>query len=92
MLPDYAQSVGPVQAMLAAHFGRENSDPDRIAGIVLKLAACAKPPLHLLLGSDSLQYCAPSEAQRKEEGERWVDMTRSADATATGPIPECPAA
>jgi len=90
ILPDYLPSVGPVRDMLASHFGHENSDPARIAELVLRLPRCTQPPLHLLLGSDSLQYVEPSETQRRTEGERWVAITRSTDATAAGLIPEFP--
>jgi NAD(P)-dependent dehydrogenase (short-subunit alcohol dehydrogenase family) len=90
ILPDYLPSVGPVRDMLAAHFGQENSDPTRIAELVLRLSRCTQPPLHLLLGSDSLQYVEPSETQRRTEGERWAPITRSTDATASGRIPEFP--
>lgn len=92
LLPDYAQSVNPVRQMLASHFGHENSDPARIAEVVLRLAEYAQPPLHLLLGSDSLQYCGPSDALRFAEGERWQEITRSTDASACGAIPEFPTA
>ena len=87
---DYLQSVGAVRDMIAAHNGREISDPARVAALVLRLAECSQPPMRLLLGSDSLQYVGPSEAHRHAEGQRWLAITRSTDATASGPIPTFP--
>src|SRR5205823_1043221 len=51
LLPDYEPSVGAIVAALRSHWGQENSDPAKVAEVVLRLAASDHLPAHLLLGS-----------------------------------------
>ncbi|MDR3429641.1 SDR family NAD(P)-dependent oxidoreductase [Silvimonas sp.] len=88
--PEYEASVGGLLALLKPHIGHENSDPARIAQVVLRLAYHDAPPAHLLLGSDALQYAGLVEADRAAAGERWRAVSATADATETGPIPPLP--
>jgi NAD(P)-dependent dehydrogenase (short-subunit alcohol dehydrogenase family) len=87
---DYRASIGPIRDMLASHSGHESGDPSKVAQVMLRLAAHPRPPLHLLLGSDSLNYVGPSEAERASEGRRWEPVTRAIDFDAAGPIPLFP--
>src|SRR5580700_5882120 len=72
MIPDYEPSVGAVAKMLKSHWGQENSDPKKVAQVVLRLAASSdRLPAHLLLGSDAVQYAGKAEAARQADAERW---------------------
>ncbi|MFY1663798.1 SDR family NAD(P)-dependent oxidoreductase [Pseudomonas sp. Pseu.R1] len=86
----YEQNVGQMRDLLRKIAGNENSDPDRVAQVVLKVAEHAQPPLRLLLGSDALHYLAPVEANRAETAERWKAVSASVDFSATGPVAELP--
>lgn len=89
-LPAYEQNVGQMRELLRKIAGNENSDPDRVAQVVLKVAEHPQPPLRLLLGSDALHYLAPVETDRAETAERWKAVSTSVDFSATGPVPALP--
>jgi NAD(P)-dependent dehydrogenase (short-subunit alcohol dehydrogenase family) len=86
----YQQNVGEMRSLLRNISGNENSDPQRVAQVVLKVAEHAQPPLRLLLGSDALQYLAPVGASRAETAERWKAISTSVDASATTAVPSLP--
>src|SRR6476661_7527662 len=52
LIPDYEPSIGAVIAALKSLWGKENSDPAKVAQVILRLAASDRHPAHLLLGSD----------------------------------------
>jgi len=87
LLPDYEQSVGSLIKALESHWGHENSDPAKVAQVVLRLAASDQLPAHLLLGSDAVQYAGRAEATRAADRERWREVTVSTDVSATAPLP-----
>jgi NAD(P)-dependent dehydrogenase (short-subunit alcohol dehydrogenase family) len=86
----YQQNVGEMREFLRNIAGNENSDPDRVAQVVLKVAEHEQPPLRLLLGSDALQYLAPVEADRAATAERWKAVSTSVDFSATAAVPFLP--
>ncbi|MEA3181698.1 MAG: hypothetical protein QOI59_5221 [Gammaproteobacteria bacterium] len=90
MLPDYEESVGHWLNILHGYSGREASDPARVAAVVVKLASHANPPVHLLLGSDALQFAGLSESARAEADLRWREVTLSTDYSAPSGLPEFP--
>src|ERR1700720_4501846 len=55
LLPDYEPSVGAVIRALASHWGQENSDPAKVAQVILRLADTNNLPAHLLIGSDAVE-------------------------------------
>jgi NAD(P)-dependent dehydrogenase (short-subunit alcohol dehydrogenase family) len=87
LLPDYEPSVGALVKALHALWGKENSDPARVAQLILRLAASDRLPAHLLLGSDAVRYAGEAEAARAAEAARWRDASVSTDADALGPLP-----
>jgi NAD(P)-dependent dehydrogenase (short-subunit alcohol dehydrogenase family) len=87
LLPDYEPSVGAVVKMLKSHWGQENSDPAKVAQVVLRLAARDRLPAHLLLGSDAVQYAGQAEAARAADAERWREISVSTDVKAEGSLP-----
>jgi len=82
LLPDYEPSVGAVTQMLKSHWGQENSDPAKVAQVVLRLAESDHLPAHLLLGSDAVQFAAQAEASRAADAEQWREMSVSTDVNA----------
>ena len=92
LLSDYKPSVGAVQEMLAGHIGNEPGDPEKVAQVILRLAAHDSPPAHLLLGSDALQYFGRADAARNATAEQWRNVSLSTDVKASRPIPAFPVA
>src|SRR5215475_3951236 len=56
LLPEYEASVGALVKALLPLWGHENSDPAKVAQMVLRLATMDQLPPHLLLGSDAVRY------------------------------------
>lgn len=82
LLPDYEPSVGCVIKALESRWGYENSDPAKVAQVVLRLAASDCLPAHLLIGSDAVQHAGQAEATRAADAERWREVSVSTDADA----------
>jgi len=87
LLPDYEPSVGALVEMMKSHWGHENSDPAKVAQVILRLAASDRLPAHLLLGSDAVQYAGQAEAARAADAERWREISVSTDVNAPGSLP-----
>jgi len=87
ILPDYAPSVGAIVNMLKTLWGNENGDPGKVAQVILRLANTEQLPVHLLLGSDAVQYVAKAEASRAAEAEKWRETSVSIDANSSAVLP-----
>jgi NAD(P)-dependent dehydrogenase (short-subunit alcohol dehydrogenase family) len=90
LLPDYEPSVGAFQEMLKRYVGNEVGDPERVARVIVLLAAHDNPPAHLLLGSDALHYFGQIDAARSAAAERWRKVSLSTDFTTDDRIPAFP--
>jgi NAD(P)-dependent dehydrogenase (short-subunit alcohol dehydrogenase family) len=88
LLPEYEPSVGAFLYRLKSHWGHENSDPVKVAQVVLRLAASDRLPAHLLLGSDAVQYTGQAEATRAADAERWRPVSVSTDVDASRELPD----
>jgi NAD(P)-dependent dehydrogenase (short-subunit alcohol dehydrogenase family) len=88
LLPDYEPSVGTIVKRLESLWGHENSDPSRVAQVVLRLASSDHLPAHLLLGSDAVQYAGQAEAARAADRDRWREISVSTDVGASGASPD----
>ena len=86
LLPDYEPSVGAIVKALHSLWGQENSDPSKVAQIILRLADNDHLPAHLLLGSDAVKYAAQAEAARTADAERWREISVSADFDGAKPL------
>jgi len=87
LLPDYEPSVGAVINALKPYWGKETSDPVKVAQVVLRLAESDQLPAHLLLGSDAVQYAGQAEATRAADAERWREVSVSTDVNASRALP-----
>jgi NAD(P)-dependent dehydrogenase (short-subunit alcohol dehydrogenase family) len=87
LLPEYEPSVGTVVKMLQPTWGHENSDPEKVAEVILRLAASDRLPAHLLLGSDAVRFAGQAEAKRAADAERWRDVSVSTDAGGSEALP-----
>jgi NAD(P)-dependent dehydrogenase (short-subunit alcohol dehydrogenase family) len=87
LLPDYEPSVGAVVKALESLWGHENSDPAKVAQVIVRLAACDHLPAHLLLGSDAVRYAGEAEAARAADAEKWRAVSISTDVNASNAMP-----
>lgn len=87
LLPDYEPSVGAVIKALESLWGQENSDPAKVAQVILRLVASERLPAHLLLGSDAFRYAGEAEAARAADAERWREVSVSTDFDAQVSLP-----
>jgi NAD(P)-dependent dehydrogenase (short-subunit alcohol dehydrogenase family) len=75
LLPDYEASVGSFLKMLRGHEGRWESDPRKIANVILQLANSDEVPTRLILGLDAEQRVQQAEAARAAEADKWRHLT-----------------
>ena len=87
LLPEYEPSVGAVVKALHSLWGQENSDPAKVAQVVLRLASSESLPPHLLIGSDAIQFASQAEATRAADAQRWREVSVSTDIDAPGALP-----
>jgi NAD(P)-dependent dehydrogenase (short-subunit alcohol dehydrogenase family) len=87
LLPDYEPSVGAIIKALASLWGKENSDPAKVAQVVLRLAVSDRLPAHLLLGSDAVQYAGQAAAARADDEKQWREISVSTDFDASTSLP-----
>ena len=87
LLPEYEPSVGAVVKALHSLWGQENSDPARVANVVLRLAVSNSLPTHLLIGSDAVRYAGEADVARAADAERWRQVSVSTDVNAPGDLP-----
>jgi NAD(P)-dependent dehydrogenase (short-subunit alcohol dehydrogenase family) len=88
LFPDYEPSVGAVAKALKSVWGQENSDPAKVAQVILRLATLDRLPAHLLLGSDALKYAGEAEAVRAADAELWREVSVSTDFNSPGTLPD----
>lgn len=79
LLPEYEPSVGAVLGMLKKYGGNEFGDPEKVAKVILDVAAQNNLPNHLLLGSDALFVFGQAEAARSKAAAQWDKVSRSTD-------------
>ena len=87
LLPDYEPSVGATVRALHGVWGNENSDPAKVAQVILRLAASDRLPAHLLIGSDAVRYAGEAEAARAADADRWREISVATDFNASGSLP-----
>jgi NAD(P)-dependent dehydrogenase (short-subunit alcohol dehydrogenase family) len=87
VLPDYEPSVGALVKALQPLWGKENSDPAKVAQVILRLADSDQLPAHLLLGSDAVRYAREAEERRAADAERWREVSVSTDFNAAAALP-----
>src|SRR5258707_9487919 len=77
LLPDYEASVGSMLKLLRSHEERSESDPRKIADVIVKLANSDEVPVRLILGVDAEERVHRAEAARAIEAEKWRYLTLS---------------
>src|ERR1700692_3898159 len=88
LLPEYETSVGSILKLLRGHEERSESDPRKIADVIVKLANSDEVPVRLVLGVDAEQRVHRAEAARTREAEKWRHLTVSTLFEDSESIPE----
>ena len=79
VIADYAETSGKMRDFAAQVNHKQPGDPVKLAAAIVRLAASAKPPVHLPLGNDTLtHYRAKTATFEKEIGE-WHDVITGTD-------------
>jgi len=73
----YAPVLGPVVERLRGASGRQPSDPDRIARVLLEIAEAPEPPLRLLLGSDAVEVARQAAERLAATDAQWRTTSES---------------
>jgi NAD(P)-dependent dehydrogenase (short-subunit alcohol dehydrogenase family) len=79
VLPGYEDSVGKALEQLSGYWGNEDSDPERIAQLIVRLAQAHELPAHLLLGASAFKRCQQANAERQASAEKWYAISQSVD-------------
>lgn len=77
LLPEYEVSVGLSLTMLRGNEERAESDPRKIARVIVELANSEEVPRRLILGVDAERRVRQAEAERASEAEKWRHLTVS---------------
>ncbi|HEX4230920.1 MAG TPA: SDR family NAD(P)-dependent oxidoreductase [Bryobacteraceae bacterium] len=88
LLPDYEASVGSMLKLLRGHEERSESDPRKIADVIVKLANSDEVPVRLILGVDAEERIHRAETARTSEAEKWRHLTVSTVFEDAESIPE----
>ena len=79
VIADYAPTAQATKQWIRGISGKQTGDPALAAQAILQVVKEAKPPLRLLLGSDSLEGARGKLAELAADYSAWEDLTLSCD-------------
>lgn len=79
IIPDYDQTVGEMRKFATQANKKQPGDPVKLAKAIVKVANAEKPPVHLPLGTDSLQRYREKTANFEKDIEAWYDVITGTD-------------
>jgi NAD(P)-dependent dehydrogenase (short-subunit alcohol dehydrogenase family) len=83
-IDDYADTVGEMRTFATAVSGQQPGDPQRLAQVIVQLAAASKPPTRLALGSDTVARMEQKHRDVERELDLWRPVSLSTDFLAGG--------
>lgn len=78
-LEGYENTVGSIKEYLSSGKFLPMGDPAKAAKVMVDLTDHPNPPLHLVLGSEAAAILKSTDQLRKEEFEKWFDVSISTD-------------
>jgi len=78
-IADYAATAGAWRKQVRADSGKQPGDPVRAAQAIVKAVESAKPPYHLLLGSDAYKGAMIKLEELRKDFTTWEAVSRGAD-------------
>lgn len=79
IIPDYDQTVGEMRKFATQANKKQPGDPVKLAKAIVKVANAEKPPVHLPLGTDSLQRYREKTENFEKDIETWYDVITGTD-------------
>lgn len=79
VIEDYKATVGEMRNIATNVNHNQPGDPKKLAQAFIKVAASENPPVHLLLGSDTLERFTNKISAFNKEIEEWRDVILSTD-------------
>ena len=79
IIADYAETVGKMRELATQVSYKQPGDPAKLAAAVVRLAASPKPPVHLLLGKDTLTAYQTKASSLAKEIAEWQDVITGTD-------------
>lgn len=76
----YEESVGKRIALFSSPQFVPMGDPAKAAKVMIELTENPTPPVHLVLGSEAAHLIKQAEANRREEMDKWMDVSNSTNA------------
>lgn len=80
----YQATVGASARAMADFEQHANSDPRKVADLVLTVADLEDPPLRLLAGSDAYEFGREAWQHRVDTDARWAELSASTDHAESG--------
>lgn len=77
--PDYAQTVGAMNAYRAENNGTQPGDPTRAAHVIIEAVNHPTPPRRLLLGAQAVTSALTAGEARADETRAWAKASAAAD-------------
>jgi NAD(P)-dependent dehydrogenase (short-subunit alcohol dehydrogenase family) len=78
-LEDYAGTVGAMRSFAASVSLKQPGDPRKLSQAILKLADAARPPVRLMLGSDTVRMVREKNRFVEQELGEWLTLSLSTD-------------
>jgi NAD(P)-dependent dehydrogenase (short-subunit alcohol dehydrogenase family) len=79
VIEDYAETVGNMRDFATQANKKQPGDPKKLGKAFIKLVASANPPVHLPLGSDTLQFFKEKMDKFNAEIAEWHDVIVGTD-------------
>ncbi|AJY74230.1 oxidoreductase [Paenibacillus beijingensis] len=79
VIDDYADTVGEMRSFATQVNKKQPGDPVKLAHAFIRLAHADRPPVHLLLGTDTLARYNEKTANLQQDNEAWYDVITGTD-------------
>ena len=79
IIADYADTAGEMRGQMAQANKKQPGSPEKLAQAFIKLANCERPPVHLMLGKDTLAIFREKTATIEKEIEKWQAVITGTD-------------
>jgi NAD(P)-dependent dehydrogenase (short-subunit alcohol dehydrogenase family) len=79
VIADYSETVGAMRGFAAKANRQQPGDPEKLAQAFVKLANAENPPVHLLLGNDTLKRFREKTAAVEQDIANWYDTVTGTD-------------
>lgn len=79
IIDDYKETSGQIRSLTSQFNGTQPGDPKKLALAIQQLINLEKPPVHLPLGRDCIEFYNKNKQVREKEMEDWKEIIYSTD-------------